>query len=75
MSTYTVGTAPIEIVRGRPWSLPMHWQDAATPPNAINITDFMITDCHGGDDGELQADARPKSDGECAAGPDREASS
>jgi hypothetical protein len=43
MSTYTVGTAPIEIVRGRPWSLPMHWQDAATPPNAINITDFMIT--------------------------------
>jgi hypothetical protein len=42
MATYTAGTTPVQIVRGRPFSLPMTWQTAAIPPVAINITAYTL---------------------------------
>jgi hypothetical protein len=43
MASYTAGTTPVTLVRGRPFSLPMTWQTTATPPVAINLTGYTIT--------------------------------
>lgn len=42
MATYTKGSDKVQIVIGRPWSLPMTWQTDALPPVAINISGYTF---------------------------------
>lgn len=59
MATYTVGVTPITVVRERPWTMPMVWQDPDDNPIDITAYSFAATmrwEGSGDDAGDQQAD-------------------